>query len=165
MNDQALYRKYRPAAWKDVRGQDDVVKTLEHAIAEKQLSHAYLFSGGRGTGKTTIARIFAASIGCKPVDLYEIDGASNRKIDDIRELREAVKTMPFESPYKVYIIDEVHMLTTEAFNALLKTLEEPPVHVVFILATTDREKVPDTIVSRCQSFGRVEVLCDRSGKE
>jgi DNA polymerase-3 subunit gamma/tau len=152
MSELALYRKYRPQHFKDVRGQDEVVRTLEHSVKEKNISHAYLFSGGRGTGKTTIARIFATAIGCTATDLYEIDGASNRKIDDVRELREAVSTMPFESPYKVYIIDEVHMLTTEAWNALLKTLEEPPAHVVFILATTDREKVPDTIISRCQSF-------------
>ncbi len=152
MSDLALYRKHRPATFDDVRGQDEVVRVLEAAIAERNISHAYLFSGGRGTGKTTIARIFASEAGAKPADLYEIDGASNRTIDDIRALREAVQTLPFESPYKCYIIDEVHMLTKEAFNALLKTLEEPPAHVIFILATTDREKVPETILSRCQSF-------------
>ena len=152
MSEFALYRKYRPQAFDDVRGQDEVVKVLERSIKDKNISHAYLFSGGRGTGKTTVARIFAAAIGCKPSDLYEMDAASNRGIDDVRVLREAVLSMPFESPYKVYIIDEVHMLTKEAFNALLKTLEEPPAHVVFILATTDRERVPDTIISRCQSF-------------
>ncbi len=152
MNEQALYRKYRPTSFSDVLGQDDVVTTLLREIEVKKISHAYLFSGGRGTGKTTVARIFAAAIGCAPVDLYEIDGASNRQIEDVRALREAVLTLPFVSPYKVYIIDEVHMLTKEAFNALLKTLEEPPAHVVFILATTDKEKLPDTIVSRCQTF-------------
>ncbi len=152
MSELALYRKYRPQSFVDVRGQDEVIGVLERSIKEKNISHAYLFSGGRGTGKTTIARIFASAIGAKPADLYEIDGASNRTIDDVRNLREAVQTLPFESPYKVYIIDEVHMLTKEAFNALLKTLEEPPAHVVFILATTDRDKVPDTIISRCQSF-------------
>ncbi len=152
MSEQALYRKYRPREFADVRGQDEVVSTLLRSIKDNNISHAYLFSGGRGTGKTTIARIFASEIGCAPADLYEIDGASNRQIDDVRQLRSGVSTMPFESPYKVYIIDEVHMLTKEAFNALLKTLEEPPAHVVFILATTDKEKVPDTIISRCQSF-------------
>jgi DNA polymerase-3 subunit gamma/tau len=152
MSEIALYRKYRPSTFAQVAGQDEIVSVLERSVADKNFSHAYLFSGGRGTGKTTVARIFAAAIGCKPSDLTEIDGASNRKIEDVRALREGVQTMPFESPYKVYIIDEVHMLTPEAFNALLKTLEEPPAHVVFILATTDREKVPDTIVSRCQSF-------------
>lgn len=152
MSELALYRKYRPKEFADVRGQEEIVSTLLRSIQDKNISHAYLFSGGRGTGKTTVARIFASEIGCKPVDLYEIDGASNRTIDDIRELREGVRTMPFESDYKVYIIDEVHMLTKEAFNALLKTLEEPPLHVVFILATTDKEKVPETIISRCQTF-------------
>lgn len=152
MSDIALYRKYRPQKFAQVLGQDEIVSVLERAVSEKNFSHAYLFSGGRGTGKTTVARIFASAIGCKPTDLMEIDGASNRNIDDIRELRAGLSTMPFESPYKVYIIDEVHMLTTPAWNALLKSLEEPPAHVVFILATTDREKVPDTIISRCQSF-------------
>jgi len=152
MSGIALYRKYRPKTFAQVLGQDEIISVLERSVSDENFSHAYLFSGGRGTGKTTVARIFASAIGCKPADLNEIDGASNRNIDDIRELRAGVGTMPFESPYKVYIIDEVHMLTPQAFNALLKTLEEPPAHVVFILATTDREKVPDTIVSRCQSF-------------
>lgn len=148
----ALYRKYRPTAFFEVKDQDHIVSVLEGAIAKKQIPHALLFAGGRGTGKTTLARIFAQEIGTKEVDVYEIDAASNRGIDDIRELREAVHTVPYESVYKVYIIDEVHMLTKEAFNALLKTLEEPPAHVIFILATTEEEKLLDTIRSRCQVF-------------
>src|SRR3990167_907210 len=148
----ALYRKYRPQSWKDVLGQEHVVNVLFGAIEAGNIAHAYLFAGSRGTGKTSVARIFAKSIGCSENDLYEIDAASNRGIDDIRELRDSVNVLPFESPYKVYIIDEVHMLTKEAFNALLKTLEEPPKHVIFILATTEIEKLPDTIVSRCQTF-------------
>lgn len=152
MSEIALYRKYRPTKFDDVLGQQEVISILKGEIEGNAISHAYLFSGGRGTGKTTVARIFASAVGCKPSDLYEIDGASNRTIDDIRALREAVSTMPFESPYKVYIIDEVHMLTKEAFNALLKTLEEPPAHVIFILATTNKDKLPDTIISRCQAF-------------
>lgn len=148
----ALYRKYRPHTFKEVRDQEHIVSVLEGAIKKGQIPHALLFSGGRGTGKTTLARIFADGIGTKSVDLYEIDAASNRGIDDIRELKEAVHTLPYESPMKVYIIDEVHMLTKEAFNALLKTLEEPPSHVVFILATTEEEKLLDTIISRCQVF-------------
>ena len=152
MNEIALYRKYRPQNFKDVLGQENIVKVLEGSIALGNISHSYLFAGSRGTGKTSIARIFAKAIGCSDNDLYEIDAASNRGIDDIRELREAVNTLPFESPYKVYIIDEVHMLTKEAFNALLKTLEEPPKHIVFILATTEIEKLPETVVSRCQVF-------------
>lgn len=148
----ALYRKYRPDSFATVRGQEHITTVLEGAIKKGQIPHALLFSGGRGTGKTTMARIFASAIGASPIDIYEIDAASNRGIDDIRELREAVHTVPYESPYKVYIIDEVHMLTKEAFNALLKTLEEPPAHVVFILATTEEEKLLDTILSRCQVF-------------
>ncbi|OGD68871.1 DNA polymerase III, subunit gamma and tau, partial [Candidatus Campbellbacteria bacterium RIFCSPHIGHO2_12_FULL_35_10] len=147
-----LYRKYRPSNFKEVLGQDHIVKTLGGAINLGNISHAYLFAGTRGTGKTSIARIFANEIKTTENDLYEIDAASNRGIDDIRELRDSVNVLPFESPYKVYIIDEVHMLTKEAFNALLKTLEEPPKHVIFILATTEIEKLPDTIVSRCQTF-------------
>lgn len=148
----ALYRKYRPHTFAEVRDQDHIVSVLEGAIAKQSVPHALLFAGGRGTGKTTLARIFASAIGTQSVDIYEIDAASNRGIDDIRELREAVHTTPYESPYKVYIIDEVHMLTKEAFNALLKTLEEPPAHVIFILATTEEEKLLDTIISRCQVF-------------
>lgn len=152
MSETALYRKYRPGKFKDVIGQDHIVDVLEGAIKQGNIAHAYLFSGSRGTGKTSIARILARELGCSSNDLYEIDAASNRGIDDVRELREAVRTLPFESEYKVYIVDEVHMLTKEAFNALLKTLEEPPHHVIFILATTELHKLPDTIVSRCQTF-------------
>lgn len=148
----ALYRKYRPVTFSDVVGQEQLVTLLTSSIEQKKIAHAYLFCGGRGTGKTTVARIFARDIGCNPEDIIEIDAASNRGIDEIRELREAVRTAPFSSPYKVYIVDEAHMLTKEAANALLKTLEEPPAHVVFILATTDPEKLPSTIVSRCQKI-------------
>jgi len=152
MSELALYRKYRPKKFTEVIGQDHIVKVLRGALESKNVSHAYLFSGSRGTGKTSVARIFADEIGTSPNDIYEIDAASNRGIDDVRELREGVSVLPFESPYKVYIIDEVHMLTKEAFNALLKTLEEPPKHAIFILATTEMEKLPETIISRCQSF-------------
>ncbi|MEN9881125.1 MAG: hypothetical protein RLZZ308_308 [Candidatus Parcubacteria bacterium] len=148
----ALYRKYRPQTFSDVVGQESVLQVLTASIATKKISHAYIFCGGRGTGKTTVARIFARDIGCHDEDIIEIDAASNRGIDEIRELREAVRTSPFSSPYKVYIIDEAHMLTKEAANALLKTLEEPPSHVIFILATTDPDKLPETIVSRCQKL-------------
>lgn len=148
----ALYRKYRPVTFSDVVGQEQLVTLLTSSIKQKTFTHAYLFCGGRGTGKTTVARIFAKDIGCNPEDIIEIDAASNRGIDEIRELREAVRTAPFSSPYKVYIIDEAHMLTKEAANALLKTLEEPPSHVIFILATTDPEKLPLTIASRCQKI-------------
>ena len=148
----ALYRKYRPQSFTEVRDQDHIVTVLEGAIRKGTIPHALLFSGTRGTGKTTMARIFAHAVGASDLDVYEMDAASNRGIDDVRELKEAVHTMPYESPYKVYIIDEVHMLTKEAFNALLKTLEEPPAHVIFILATTEEEKLLDTILSRCQVF-------------
>ena len=151
-NNLALYRKYRPTAFAEGIGQEAVVKTLEGAIKQGNIAHAYLFAGSRGTGKTSVARIFAKEIGCSANDLYEIDGASNRGIDEIRELREAVRVSAFDSPYKVYIIDEVHMLTKDAFNALLKTLEEPPSHVIFVLATTELHKVLDTIISRCQTL-------------
>ncbi len=148
----ALYRKYRPAKFADVRGQDHIVKVLESSLESGRIAHAYLFSGSRGTGKTTFARIFARALNTTDNDIYEIDAASNRGIDDIRAIRDAVNVLPFESPYKVYIVDEVHMLTKEAFNALLKTLEEPPKHVIFILATTEIDKLPETVVSRCQTF-------------
>ncbi|XKT75087.1 MAG: DNA polymerase III subunit gamma/tau [Patescibacteria group bacterium UBA2103] len=149
---EALYRKYRPNSFKEVVGQEHITKVLEGAISQENIGHAYLFSGSRGLGKTTIARIFAKEIGCTANDLYEIDAASHTGVDNIRELSENVHTLPFDSPYKVYIIDEVHMLSKSAFNAFLKTLEEPPKHVVFILATTETEKLPETIVSRCQTF-------------
>jgi len=148
----ALYRKYRPEHFKEVLGQDHIVSALEGALKDDVVAHAYLFSGSRGTGKTSTARIFARAVGCSLKDIYEIDAASNRKIEHIREIRDAVSVLPFDSPYKVYIIDEVHMLTDPAFNALLKTLEEPPAHVLFMLATTEKRKLPDTIISRCQSF-------------
>ncbi|MEI6396893.1 MAG: DNA polymerase III subunit gamma/tau [Candidatus Taylorbacteria bacterium] len=147
-----LYRTYRPSKWSDVVGQNQVVSALKDAITSKHVAHAYLFSGSRGTGKTSVARIFARALDTKEEDVYEIDAASNRGIDDIRHLREHVSVLPFSSTYKVYIIDEVHMLSKDAWNALLKTLEEPPKHVIFILATTELEKVPETIVSRCQAF-------------
>jgi len=147
-----LYRKYRPKEFKDIIGQDHIVKVLEGAISLGNISHAYLFSGSRGTGKTSLARILSREVGTSANDLVEMDAASNRGIDDVREIRESVNTLPFESKYKVYIIDEVHMLTKDAWNAFLKTLEEPPTHVIFILATTELEKVPDTVISRCQTF-------------
>ena len=148
----ALYRKYRPEKFKDVLGQKHITDVIEGTIKNGSISHAYLFAGSRGTGKTSVARILAREIGCKGNDLYEIDAASNRGIDDIRELRESINTLPFESPYKIYIIDEVHMLTKEAFNALLKTLEEPPEYAIFVLATTEMHKLPDTVISRCEVY-------------
>lgn len=151
-NSSVLYRKYRPQAWPDVVGQQHIVDVLEGSLKLEKLAHAYLFAGSRGTGKTTVARIFARAMGVSDNDVYEIDAASNRGIDDIREIRDGVSVLPFESPYKVYIIDEVHMLTKEAFNALLKTLEEPPAHAIFILATTETDKIPETVLSRCQIF-------------
>ncbi|MFA6535801.1 MAG: DNA polymerase III subunit gamma/tau [Candidatus Paceibacterota bacterium] len=152
MHEVALYRKYRPKNFKEVSGQDEVVRVLEGAIKQEKIGHAYIFSGPRGTGKTSVARIFAEAIGTTGNDLYEIDAASNTGVDNIRDLREAINTLPFESPYKVYLIDEVHMLSKGAFNALLKTLEEPPKHAIFILATTEFHKIPETVVSRCQVF-------------
>lgn len=152
MTETSLYRKYRPGKWTDVIGQDHVVSVLEGAIKMGNIAHAYLFCGTRGTGKTSVARILAQAIGTSVNDISEIDAASNTGVDDVRELREAARTLPFESKYKVYIIDEVHMLSKAAFNALLKTLEEPPHHVIFILATTELNKLPETIVSRCQTF-------------
>ena len=167
----ALYRKYRPISFDDVCGQEKIVTVLKNAVVTNKVSHAYLFCGPRGTGKTTIAKILARVINCNNLvdgnpcgkcdnclnfnnnsDIVEIDAASNNGVDEIRELRDKVNLVPSNSKYKVYIIDEVHMLTTQAFNALLKTLEEPPSHVIFILATTDPQKVPLTITSRCQKF-------------
>lgn len=152
MHDLALYRKYRPKTFKEVLGQDHVVKILESSVETNKVSHAYLFVGSRGTGKTSVARVFAESIGVSANDLYEIDAASNRGIEDIKELRDGARVLPFDSKYKIYIIDEVHMLSKDAWGALLKTLEEPPKHVIFILATTEFHKVPETIISRCQVF-------------
>jgi Holliday junction resolvasome RuvABC ATP-dependent DNA helicase subunit len=152
----ALYRKYRPAMWAEVIGQDHIVQSLQAEVAKvsggTRPHHAYLFAGTRGTGKTTIARIFAAEIGTAPEDIYEIDAASNTSVEDIRVLTEGVHALPLMSAYKVYILDEVHMLSKSAFNAFLKTLEEPPKHVIFILATTELHKIPETIISRCQVF-------------
>jgi len=148
-----LYREYRPQSFAEARrGQEAVVDVLEKAVKNGKIAHAYLFTGGRGTGKTSIARILAKNLGVSDKDLHEIDAASNRSIDDIRSLREGVYAMPFESPYKFYIIDEAHMLTREAWNAFLKTLEEPPRHCIFVLATTERDKVPETIQSRCEVY-------------
>lgn len=156
---KSLYRKYRPLKLAEVVGQEQVTAPLENALEQDKISHAYLFTGPRGTGKTSVARIFAHAINDFDyeleddyVDIIEIDGASNRGVDNIREIREKALIKPTLGKYKVYIIDEVHMLTKEAFNALLKTLEEPPEHVVFIMATTDAHKVPITITSRAQTF-------------
>jgi len=156
---QALYRKYRSKSLGDIVGQDAVMAALGNAIKTGKFSHAYLFTGPRGVGKTSVARILAHLVNDLeytsdqlPIDIIEIDAASNRRIDEIRDLREKVMIAPVSSKYKVYIIDEVHMLTREAFNALLKTLEEPPAHVIFILATTEAHKLPETIVSRTQKY-------------
>ena len=170
---QALYRKYRPHNFSDVFGQKIIVETLKNSIITGKIGHAYMFFGPRGTGKTTISKIFARSVNCENpvngescgkcekckhsyekecVDIIEMDAASNNGVDEIRELRNRISLVPAELKYKVYIIDEVHMLSTGAFNALLKTLEEPPEHAIFILATTDRQKGPETIISRCQCF-------------
>jgi DNA polymerase-3 subunit gamma/tau len=148
----ALYRKYRPTSFDEVLGQEHITKVLESSIKDEKVSHAYLFVGSRGTGKTSVARIFAKEIGISVNDLYEIDAASNRGIEDIKTLRDGVRVLPFDSKYKIYIIDEVHMLSKDAWGALLKTLEEPPRHVIFVLATTEFHKVPETIISRCQVF-------------
>ena len=155
---QALYRKYRPQTFNDIVGQNHIVSVLKNTIDKNQISHAYLFYGSRGTGKTSIAKIFANEVNGNEiyqkenVDIIEIDAASNNGVDEVRDIKEAIKFLPTEGKYKVYIIDEVHMLTTAAFNALLKTLEEPPAHVIFILATTEIHKIPATILSRCQRF-------------
>ena len=173
MSYQALYRKFRPQEFDDVKGQDHIVTTLKNQIKADRIGHAYLFCGTRGTGKTTIAKIFAKAVNCEhPVDgspcgecptcraiaagnsmnVIEIDAASNNGVDNIRQIREEVEYRPTEGKYKVYIIDEVHMLSIGAFNALLKTLEEPPAYVIFILATTEAHKIPITILSRCQRY-------------
>ena len=170
---QALYRKYRPTDFETVVGQNSIIKTLKNSIINQNFTHAYMFYGPRGTGKTTVSKIFARNINClnnqdgvacgkceackfsfskECVDIIEIDAASNNGVDEIRELRNKISLVPNKLKYKVYIIDEVHMLSVGAFNALLKTLEEPPEHAVFILATTDPQKVPETVVSRCQCF-------------
>jgi len=191
----SLYRKYRPGSFDDLVGQKHVVKTLKNAIINNRIAHAYLFAGPRGTGKTSTAKVFAQALNCvngptvspcgecpvcrkiqsgQSIDVIEIDAASNRGIDEIRDLREKVKFYPSEGQYKVYIIDEVHMLTKGAFNALLKTLEEPPDNVVFVLATTEPHKVIETILSRCQRFDfsllttgeireRLEFICQQEG--
>ena len=178
---QALYRKYRPTTFDEVVGQDVIVKTLGNAIKNNKVSHAYLFSGPRGTGKTSIAKIFAKMLNCEDmkdltpcnkcvsctqinnnqnIDVIEIDAASNNSVDEIREIRNKISLVPTNSKYKIYIIDEVHMLTTQAFNALLKTLEEPPSHAIFIFATTEFYKIPKTILSRCQRFDYKKVSID-----
>jgi len=170
---QALYRKYRPKKFDDVIGQEVIIKTLENAVNNNKISHAYLFTGPRGTGKTSIAKIFAKMVNCEDIhgsstcdkcvsctlidnnqstDVIEIDAASNNGVDEIRNLKSKITLSPTNSKYKVYIIDEVHMLSTGAFNALLKTLEEPPSHAIFILATTEPQKLPSTILSRCQRY-------------
>jgi DNA polymerase-3 subunit gamma/tau len=188
---QALYRKYRPKNLDEVVGQKVITTTLVNEIKNKKISHAYLFAGPRGTGKTSVAKIFASLINCKDLkdmkvcgkcvpctqknnsDILEIDAASNNGVDEIRELKSKINLVPSYCDYKVYIIDEVHMLSTGAFNALLKTLEEPPVHAIFILATTDPHKIPETILSRCQRFdfkkisekGIIQKLLEISKKE
>lgn len=179
---QALYRKWRPHRWEEVVGQNHIITTLKNAVANDHVAHAYLFAGPRGTGKTTTARILAKAVNCKDedltrrpceqcencqainegrfLDLIEIDAASNTSVDDVRDLREKINFSPNRGKYKVYIIDEVHMLSTAAFNAMLKTLEEPPAHAIFVLATTEIQKIPATILSRCQrhEFRRVPVV-------
>lgn len=152
MAHQSLYRTHRPAKWSEVSGQPQVTEALSEQIKEEKVGHAYLFAGSRGLGKTSVARIFARELGTSENDLYEIDAASNNSVDDIRSLTENVYTLPFDSKYKVYILDEAHMLSKGAWNAFLKTLEEPPAHSIFILATTELSRVPETVQSRCQVF-------------
>lgn len=152
MAHQSLYRAYRPQAFKDVIGQPQVTEALTEQVEAKKVGHAYIFAGSRGLGKTSVARIFGKALGVTEKDLYEIDAASNNSVEDIRALSENIYTLPFESPYKLYILDEAHMLSKSAWNAFLKTLEEPPAHAIFILATTELEKIPETVRSRCQAF-------------
>src|SRR5574338_1049866 len=178
---QAFYRKYRPQGWDAVLGQNQVVQTVTNAIKADRVSHAYLFSGPRGTGKTSVARLLAKAVNClnedpakRPcnecefckainenrfMDLIEIDAASNNSVEDVLDLRDKINFSPSQGKYKIYIVDEVHMLSTAAFNALLKTLEEPPPHAIFVLATTEIHKIPATVLSRCQrhEFRRVPV--------
>ena len=191
----ALYRKFRPTKFSEVVGQEHIEKTLKKQIMNNRVGHAYLFTGGRGSGKTSTAKILARAVNCKNpidgepcneceickaalsgslVDITEMDAASNNGVDNIRDIREEVEFIPTSAKYRVYIIDEVHMLSTGAFNALLKTLEEPPEHVIFILATTEPQKLPTTIISRCQRFDfkriqsqdiikRLQFICDEIG--
>ena len=194
MSYTALYRKFRPLSFKEMVGQEHITKTLKNQIISNRVGHAYLFNGGRGTGKTSAAKVLARAINClnpkdgEPcneceickgaingslTDIVEMDAASNNSVEDIRSIREEVNFLPTLAKYRVYIIDEVHMLSTGAFNALLKTLEEPPEHVKFILATTEPQKLPATILSRCQRFDfkkisdediikRLKIVCEQS---
>ena len=175
----SLYRKYRPKTFSDVVGQDIIIKILKNSIKNNKISHAYIFSGPRGTGKTSVAKIYAKAVNCLNkcgdvcnecdvcklntddiIDIVEIDAASNNGVEEIREIRNSIKLLPSIMNYKVYIIDEVHMLSTSAFNALLKTLEEPPSHAIFILATTEINKIPATVLSRCQKYIKKILLID-----
>ena len=192
---QALYRKYRPKNFDEVVGQEHIIQTLNNAIYQNKIAHAYLFCGPRGTGKTTTAKIFAKMLNCenenKPCeecenckmasqsshpDIIEIDAASNNGVEEVRNLIDKVKYAPLSGKYKIYIIDEVHMMSTSAFNALLKTIEEPPAHVIFIFATTEPNKVLSTIISRCQRFDfskvsqkdiekRLKIVCKKENIE
>lgn len=192
---KALYRKYRPSNFGDIAGHQNVVEILKNELKNNKISHSFLFAGQRGTGKTSIARILAKSVNCLNIkdglacevcesciasneqrnpDIIEMDAASNNGVDEIREIKNNINSLPFIGKYKIYIIDEVHMLTKAAFNALLKTLEEPPVHAIFILATTEYAKIPATILSRCQIFNfkkidrislmnRLSFICENEG--